>query len=112
MIPHMAWEWIVFLTAIATVSAGCLLPAGWLPLLPHDKLLHFGAFAGLTLLALRLARGWHELPYWLLGLLLAGWLIEVLQNMIPGRKFCWRDMGANAAGILAASCCAPLLLQH
>lgn len=108
----MAWELIVFLLAVAAVSAGCLAPSGWLPVLPNDKLLHFGAYAALTLLALRIAHGWNELGYWLLGLLLAGWLIELLQNLVPGRKFCWHDLGANAAGIAVAACCAPLLLNH
>jgi VanZ family protein len=108
----MVWEWTVFLLALAGVVAGCLAPSTWLPLLPHDKLLHFGAFAALTLLAQRLAHGWRELGYWMLGLLLAGWLIELLQNLVPGRRFCWRDLGANAAGIAAAACCAPLLLNH
>jgi hypothetical protein len=23
--------------------------------------------------------------------------------MVPGRSFCWRDMGANTAGIVAAT---------
>lgn len=108
----MSWELIVFLLAISAVAVGCLLPAGWLPLLPNDKLLHFGAYAMLTLLALRMAGSDRQLLYWLGGLLLAGWLIEVLQQFVPGRAFCWRDMGANAAGILAASCCAPLLLAY
>src|SRR4051812_5670691 len=108
----MAWEMILFLMACSVVSAGCLLPAGWLPPLPNDKLLHFVAFGGLTLIALRIAQDWSEMRYWLAGLALAGWLIEVLQNLVPGRSFCWRDLGANVAGILAASCCAPLLLAH
>lgn len=108
----MAWELIFFLLALAVVSAGCLAPSGWLPVLPNDKLLHFGAFAALTLLALRLAHGWRELGYWLVGLLVAGWVIEVLQNLVPGRRFCWRDLGANAAGIAVAACCAPLLLNY
>jgi VanZ family protein len=106
----MAWELIFFLATLTAVSVGCLLPAGWLPPLPNDKLLHFGAYAGLALLALRLAHGWTSLACWLGGLLLASWLIEVLQNLVPGRAFCWRDMAANAAGVAAAACCAPLLL--
>lgn len=108
----MSWELIIFGMALAGVSLGCLLPAGWLPLLPNDKLLHFGAYAGLTLLSLRIAQGWQELGLWVLGLALSGWLIEVLQNMVPGRKFSWGDMVANLAGILAGCCAAPLLLVH
>lgn len=99
----MTWEWIVFLLGMAGVSLGCLVPAAWLPPLPNDKLLHFLAFGGLTLLAAQLAQDRAELRYWLFGLLLAGWVIEVLQNLVPGRKFCWRDMAANAAGIAAAA---------
>jgi VanZ family protein len=99
----MGWELAVFLTALAAVALGCLLPAGWLPPLPNDKLLHFGAYAGLTLLAARLAPAWSDLQYWLLGLLAAGWLIELLQNRVPGRSFCWRDMAANTAGVAVAA---------
>jgi hypothetical protein len=99
----MSWEMIVFLAAATAVALGCLLPAGWLPLLPHDKLLHFIAFAGLSALALHLEAAWPARTLWLLGLLVAGLLIEILQKLVPGRDFCWRDMGANTAGIAAAT---------
>ena len=99
----MSWELIVFLAATAAVVLGCLLPARWLPLLPHDKLLHFIAFAGLSALALHIEPAWPRRAVWLLGLLVAGLAIELLQKMVPGRSFCWRDMGANTAGILAAA---------
>lgn len=108
----MSWELIIFALALAGVSVGCLLPAGWLPLLPNDKLLHFGAYAGLTLLSLRIAHGWHELALWALGLAVGGWLIEVLQNLVPGRKFSWGDLAANLAGIVAGCAAAPLLLAY
>jgi VanZ family protein len=109
---NMAWEWIFFLTALTGVAGGCLAPAALLPPLPNDKLLHFLAFGALTLLAARLARDAGELRYWLLGLLLAGWLIELLQNLVPGRRFCWRDLAANAAGIAAGAAGASLLPPH
>lgn len=105
----MGWEVGVFAVVVAAVAAGCLMPTHWMRPLPHDKWLHFGAYAGLTLLAVNIAPGWSELKYWLLGLLVAGWLIEVLQSLVPGRGFCWRDMGANAAGIAAAAAAAMLL---
>jgi len=108
----MTWELIVFLLGMGAISFGCLVPAAWLPPLPNDKLLHFLAFGALALLATRLAQDWAERRYWLLGLLLAGWTIEVLQNLVPGRKFCWRDMAANAAGIVAAAFLSPLLPGH
>ncbi|WP_395402272.1 VanZ family protein [Pseudoduganella sp. UC29_106] len=99
----MAWELLVFLLALGAVSVGCLLPAAWLPPLPNDKLLHFLAFGGLTLLAWRVASGWGELLYWLAGLVIGGWLIELLQKLVPGRNFSWRDLGANVAGIAVAA---------
>lgn len=99
----MSWEWIVFIAAAGAVLIGCLLPAGWLPPLPNDKLLHFGAFLILTTLALRIAPDWSQRGLWLLGLLAAGLAIEVLQKQVPGRSFCWRDMAANAAGVAAAT---------
>jgi VanZ family protein len=91
------------------VVAGCLVPNRWLPSsLPNDKLLHFASFAGLSLLALRIAHDRTEAALWLLGLLLGGWLIECLQALVPDRGFSWRDIGANAAGIatvaLSAEC--------
>jgi len=99
----MSWELIIFLAASGAIALGCLLPPRWVPLLPHDKLLHFGAFAGLSLLALRIAPDWTLRVVWLLGLLFAGFAIELLQKLVPGRSFCWRDMGANTVGIAAAT---------
>lgn len=95
----MSWELIVFMAASIAVVIGCLLPAGWLPPLPHDKLLHFGAFALLTTLALRIESDWYQRIIWIAGLLMAGLAIELLQRRVPGRNFCWRDMAANTAGV-------------
>lgn len=105
----MSWEFIVFLAASGAIALGCLLPARWLPLLPHDKFLHFIAFAGLSVLALRIEPAWPERLYWLGGLLMAGLAIEILQKLVPGRNFCWRDMGANTAGIASATLAFGLL---
>jgi hypothetical protein len=105
----MSWQLMLFVAALAVVAAGCLLPNQWLPPLPHDKLLHFGAFAGLTLLAATMAHSLQSLGLWALGLLAAGWLIEVLQNLVPGRRFCWHDQAANAAGIAVAAGATTLL---
>lgn len=105
----MQWEVIVFGLASTAVLAGCLLPNARLPPLPNDKLLHFAAFAGLGALAARIADDYSGLACWLLGLLLAGWLIECLQNLVPGRRFSWLDQGANAAGIACAALLAPWL---
>lgn len=97
----MSLELIAFTVAAGTVVLGCLLPARWLPLLPHDKLLHFLAFAVLAALAMFIESAWPRRALWILGLLLAGLIIELLQKLVPGRSFCWYDMRANTAGIAA-----------
>ncbi|WP_292938401.1 VanZ family protein [Noviherbaspirillum sp.] len=99
----MAWELILFLCGALAISAGCLVPARWLPPLPNDKLLHFLAFGGMALLAGRIAQNNAQQTTWFIGLFVAGWLIECLQSWVPGRNFCWRDMAANTAGILCAA---------
>ncbi|RZJ85417.1 MAG: hypothetical protein EOO64_00800 [Massilia sp.] len=86
-----------------TICVGCLVPNRWLPPLPNDKFLHFASFALLAVLALRVAEDRLEALFWLLGLLVAGWLIECLQALVPDRRFCWRDLTANAAGIAAVA---------
>lgn len=98
----MGLEAILFVCAAAAVCIGCLVPNRWLPPLPNDKFLHFAAFAVLTVLALRIADGLVETACWLAGLLVGGWLIECLQTLVPDRRFCWRDMAANTAGIACA----------
>lgn len=104
----MGGEIILFVGAAAALSAGCLVPNRWLPKLPNDKLLHFAAFAALSTLALRIADGALESAAWLLGMLVGGWVIECLQSLVPDRAFCWRDIGANAAGIAFAAGCAQI----
>jgi len=96
-------EAILFVCASLGLCVGCLVPNRWLPPLPNDKLLHFGAFALLTVLALRIAQDGAEAAWWMAGLLVFGWLIECLQALVPDRRFCWRDLGANAAGIGCAA---------
>ena len=93
---------VLLIAAGAVVLAGCLVPNRWLPPLPNDKLMHVLAFGGLAVLALRVAHGRTESLLWLGGLLVASWAIECLQQLVPDRSFCWRDMAANAAGIALA----------
>lgn len=95
---------MVLLGVVASmVCAGCLVPNRWLPRLPNDKFLHFASFALLGMLALRIAHGHTQAAFWLLGLFVLGWLIECLQALVPDRRFCWRDVGANAGGIAFAA---------
>jgi VanZ family protein len=67
--------------------------------------MHFAAFALLALLAAPLVESAEAYGFCLLGLLAAGWLIECLQSRVPGRQFCWRDLAANACGIVFAALC-------
>ena len=100
----MRWEMILFAVASIAVVAGCMVPNERLPPLPNDKLLHFLAFGGLTLLGLRMAPTAMAVAAWLAGLFVAGWVIELMQaRWVPGRAFCWRDIGANGAGIAVAA---------
>lgn len=99
----MGVEAILFVCAASAVCIGCLVPNRWLPPLPNDKFLHFAAFALLTVLALRIADGRDEAAWALAGLLAGGWLIECLQAFVPDRRFCWRDMAANSAGVACAA---------
>ncbi len=104
----IAWEWILFAGTAVAVSVGCLVPNRWLPPLPNDKLMHGVAFGGLALMAMHLAKDRTEAALWLLGLLIGGWLIECLQQLLPDRHFCWRDIAANAAGIATVTVLALL----
>jgi VanZ family protein len=106
------WDVALLGVATAVVVAGCLVPNRWLPPLPNDKLLHFASFAVLGLLALRIAQGQLQAALCLIGLLFIGWLIECLQILVPDRNFCWRDMGANAAGIAFAAVCSQLFAMY
>lgn len=106
----MGWEALLFITGTALVSVGCLVPASWLPPLPNDKLLHFLAFGGLALLAARMSHNVAEQAAALIIVFMIGLGIEILQNSVPGRKFCWRDLAANTAGILSAACCSKIIL--
>ncbi|MDL2356715.1 MAG: VanZ family protein [Pseudomonadota bacterium] len=106
----MRWEWMLLLMGVVAIPLGCLLPNSRLPHpLPNDKLLHFVAFGGMALLAGRLAHGATQMGLALAAVFVASWIIELLQMWVPGRGFCWRDLAANAAGVLCAGACLALL---
>lgn len=102
----MRWELAALMLGMVTIPLGCLLPLSRLPPLPNDKLMHFVAFGGMGWLAARLVQPGWQAALALATVLLASWIIELLQNRVPGRRFCWRDMAANCAGI---ACAAALL---
>ena len=100
---------MLFLAAATVLATGCLVPNRWLPPLPNDKLMHFAGFALLGVIGLRMAQDSLQVGYWLAGLLVLGWVIECLQSLVPDRAFCWRDMGANAAGLVFAAVCTQII---
>jgi VanZ family protein len=97
-----AGAWL-FIPALAVVAWGELTPHppglvdrifGW------DKAEHFTAYFGLCLLA-SLAWGLRRSLIWvLLGLIVLGGVLEVLQGMV-GRDCDWHDELANSLGALA-----------
>jgi len=95
----MKWEMLGLIAGSTGLVAGCLIPNRYLPRLPNDKLMHAGAFAVLAWLALGIASGPQAAVAWMLGLAVAGWLIECLQHLVPDRGFSWADIAANLAGI-------------
>lgn len=106
MATIMSFDLLIFALFIFSASAvllGCLLPARWLPPIRHDKWLHFIAFSGMASLIKMIVKNPTELLVCFLGLLLSGLVIESLQHWVPGRKFCWYDMAANAAGVIVVA---------
>lgn len=103
------WEVWVFIALALAIPIGSLLPNNWLPPLPNDKLLHFSAYGLLAALGGRMAGTVSDLELWFAGLFVAGMAIEVAQNCLPDRQFCWRDIAANGAGILMAALFSPQL---
>lgn len=106
---NLRWEWLVLAAGMVLIPVGCLLPLSKLPPLPNDKFLHFIAFGGMALMAGRLAATPAGVMAALAGVFVASWCIELLQNRVPGRKFCWRDMAANGAGVACAGALLALL---
>jgi VanZ family protein len=105
-----AGAWL-FWPALAVVAWGELTPHP--PALPGplewDKLEHFTAYFGLTLLA---SLGWglrRSLAWILLGLVALGGVLEILQNMV-GRDGEWGDFAANDLGALAGLAVAVVYL--
>lgn len=96
-------EILLFICAAFAMCVGCLVPNRCLPPLPNDKFLHFAGFAVLTVLALHATNGREQALWWLAGLFVGGYLLECLQSMVPDRHFCWRDLAANATGIVVVT---------
>lgn len=90
---------------------GCIVPQRFLPKgLPHDGLLHTGAFALLSLPFCLAANGVYELILVSLKVWTFGLLIECIQHFIPTRRFGFDDLLYNAAGVLLVALPCTLML--
>jgi hypothetical protein len=106
---HVALLGLWWLSLIAIVT-GSLLPSNSLAMSDFDLLMmdlhipdkwqHFGAYVWLAWLATVSFRGRRRVLAVISGLLLLGLAIEWLQTQIPGRTFEWRDLLANATGLV------------
>jgi len=89
---------------VALVMVGSLIsvPAPVGRVMAHDKLVHLIAYATLMAWFSQLFR--HDLTRLLLGLgfIVLGILMELLQGMVPSRRFEFVDMVANSSGVLLA----------
>jgi VanZ family protein len=107
------WRWLLLLLAIViTILAVVPTPPrqmdlGW------DKLNHLAAFGALGLCAVF---GWRSSRAArlgvLLGLLVFGGAIELLQLQVPNRRGEWSDLGADAIGIGLGALLALFWLRH
>lgn len=100
----MVWVWrVAFAVSVAATCYLTLMPIENPPPMPagSDKVIHFAIFATDALLALAAFRG-RSRRLSLLGLLVLGVLLEVLQGQVPGRMPSVADALANWAGVLGA----------
>jgi len=79
------------------------------PLLQYDKLVHYGAYAGLaflSMMAFERRRGIRVA----LSMILLGAVIEFLQHFSPGRTPDIADATANALGVLSGIAVGSLVI--
>ena len=85
------WIWVALAVTLA------LVPPSVAPPLPHDKLMHFAGFLGLTILGL--VQATRKVPL-VLALALAGGALEMIQALPSiGREAALLDLCANILGI-------------
>jgi len=91
---------VLFWPAMALVTWGELTPSP-----PHlevhiwDKLLHVTAYLGLGALAALSLKTRHSLLYAVLGLIVFGGMLEIVQGL-TGRDVDWLDEAANSLGAI------------
>jgi VanZ family protein len=91
------WRWLFALCALAVLVLSLLPPATPLPSTGWDKSNHLLGFAVLAWLGLRAYP--RRIAAVLLGLIVYGGVIEVLQSFTPYRFADWIDLVADGLGV-------------
>jgi VanZ family protein len=99
---RFAWMASIWLL-VAIIVAGSLVPdLGPLSIAGSDKFEHFGAYFALSLLGSAVVPN-DRLPWVLAGALILGASLEAAQGLLTATRMAdWKDLLANAGGILAA----------
>lgn len=85
----------------ALMLMGCFVPQDKLPRgLPHDSILHVGAFAMLAMPVCLMSHTPATMWLYAFGLWIAGFVVECIQHFVPTRQFGVDDLVYNALGIL------------
>lgn len=91
---------VAFVLAAIAVAVGSLTPAVEMPTIDvSDKIQHLGAYAKLTFLAILAWPQARLLTGPVMGVIIAGPAIEVLQFLVPGRSASLGDAAADLAGV-------------
>jgi VanZ family protein len=104
VMKRLSIRFTLWLAVVAATATGELLPGSSVPMRfvswtgVSDKLLHFGAYLLISLLAVLLFR--RRVAFALAGgAVLLGVTLEFVQKLVPGRSFEIRDMTANTLGV-------------
>lgn len=117
--PKLYWKYVGNTTAAlwaAVVSFFSLQPSEDLPrvfLSVTDLVLHAGAYAGLSF-ALAIGRAESNVWSWrrMIAAFAVGTSLEVLQPLVSGRFFDFRDVVSNASGIFLGTVLASFLTRR
>ena len=90
---------VAFLTALATIIL-FVLPFSVYG--PSDKVLHAAFFGTLALLGYHLATSERAYLLTVLGVVVLGAVVELVQSQVPGRQMSALDLLANLIGIASA----------
>ena len=107
--PWLWWSlgWLLVLGVVF----GSLLPRVWMPdFSSSDKLMHAGSYFVLMVWFSGLYRRERHVVVALL-LLVLGFVLDLSQSASPYRSFDWRDVAANAGGILVGLLLSRFVLE-